>query len=110
MLHERTSHPQKVNGRTGEKEMNQPPDEMCERILYILHRGLVEIRHLAPTGNYAQIRDLTEALELLPVHLHRWSNMSCQEIEKLLATYQSKNKGHCYEYVKFLGEYDLPTF
>ncbi len=52
--------------------MNEPPEDTRLRLLFILHRGLVEIRLLAGANRSQQAFDLADALELIPGMLKDW--------------------------------------
>jgi hypothetical protein len=52
--------------------MNEPPEDIKLRLLFILHRGLVEARLLAGADRSKQVFDLADALELIPGMLKDW--------------------------------------
>jgi len=45
--------------------MKEPPEDTKLRLLFILHRGLVEVRLLAGGNKTKQVFDLADALELI---------------------------------------------
>jgi hypothetical protein len=88
--------------------MNQIPDDLAKRLLYILHRGLIEIRNLALAQGQEQIADLADALEILPGFFERWQDSHLEMIRFVLRTYQGKYPGGAYDYLANLDRYPPP--
>ena len=84
--------------------------DMEKRLIFVLHRGLVEARLLAISQQTEQLHDLADALEPIPGHLFRWRRENLDAISKNLHTYQEKYCGKCFEYVAFLEQYPVPEF
>jgi hypothetical protein len=70
--------------------MNPPSDDIGLRLLFILHRGFVEVRLLAGAGKNNQVFDLADALELIPGMLKNWHDEDFEQVLLLLKTYQDK--------------------
>lgn len=88
--------------------MNELKHDLENRVLFILHWGLVEARNLALCGKHQQISDLADALETLPSELHEWKQDSLESIRFNLKTYQEKYRGESYDYLKYLEREDPP--
>jgi hypothetical protein len=88
--------------------MNQLPAPLSRRLLFILHRGLVEMRNLAFAQGNEQIAELADALEILPSLIDRWEEEHLQLIRSFLETYQKKFPGTGYDYLGYLEKYEIP--
>jgi hypothetical protein len=64
--------------------------ELAERLLRILHLGLVEARKLALRDHHPQLSDLADALETLPTEMSDWKDDSLEAIRFNLRTYDDK--------------------
>ncbi len=78
------------------------------RLLYILHRGLTEIRNLALASGQEQIADLADALEILPGMIENWNDDHAEMARFVLRAYQNKYPGRAYDYVGQLDRQDTP--
>jgi hypothetical protein len=78
------------------------------QLLYILHRGLTEIRNLALASGQEQIADLADALEILPGMIENWNNDQSEMAHFVLQAYQSKYPSRAYDYVGQLERQDVP--
>ncbi|MBA4388268.1 MAG: hypothetical protein C0404_09830 [Verrucomicrobia bacterium] len=74
------------------------------RLLFILHRGLVEIRLLAGACRNKQVSDLADALELIPGLLKDWHDGDMEQVRSLLKTYQDKYPVGGFDFLARLGE------
>jgi hypothetical protein len=73
------------------------------KLLYILHRGLVELRNLALARESAQrLVDLSDTLEVLPSLMDQWEDGHLDLIRRLLADYQAKYSGSTFDYLSIL--------
>ena len=90
--------------------MNEPPDEIKLRLLFILHRGFVEARLLAGAGKTKQVFDLSDTLELIPGMLQNWQDGDWQTVRTLLKTYQEKYPIGRFDYMAHLSDQDVPPF
>jgi hypothetical protein len=72
------------------------------RLLYILHRGLVEARLLAQTKQYDQLFDLADALEPLPGYMDRWEDQHLESIRFNLKTYKEEHPCSSFDYLRYL--------
>jgi hypothetical protein len=88
--------------------MNQLPPALARRLLYILHRGLVQTRNLALSHGDKQIADLADTLELLPSLMDRWEDEHLPLIRSILETYQKEFPGGGYDYLQYLEQCDPP--
>ena len=82
--------------------------DLKRRVLYVLHRGLVETRLLALAKKYQQLFDLADALEQLPGYLNDWHDEHLESIRFNLRVYQDKYPGESFDYLAHLEEYDPP--
>jgi hypothetical protein len=85
-----------------------PPPDLQHRLLFILHRGLVEIRFLGLGGHAAQAAELADALELLPGWIDRWEDMHLAALRFNLETYTRKYP-HSFEFLRRIEEFDVPA-
>jgi hypothetical protein len=88
--------------------MNAPVD-LQRRLLFILHRGLVEARLLAQAGKHQQVFDLADALEPLPGWLESWKDEYLGAIRANLETYAAQHPD-AFRYLDFIDKYDPPAF
>jgi hypothetical protein len=88
--------------------MGQIPPDLARRLLYILHRGLIEVRNLALAAEQEQIADLADALEILPGMIDRWNDDSLTMARFVLETYQRKYPGGGYDHLATLEQYPPP--
>ena len=82
--------------------------DLGRRLLFILHRGLVQTRNLALAGHNEQIADLADALEILPGLLDRWDEKDYETVRFVLRNYQDKYPGSSYDFLASLEQYAPP--
>jgi hypothetical protein len=82
---------------------------MERRLLFILHRGLVEARLLAQAGKQQQVFDLADALEPLPGWMASWKDEYLEEVRSNLEAYTTKYPD-AFSYLDFLDKYEPPAF
>jgi hypothetical protein len=87
--------------------MNQIPPDLAKRLLFILHRGLTEVRNLAGQGQ-EQIVDLADALEILPGIIDHWQDDHLDLIRFVLRTYEDKYPTRAYDHLAYLEKYEPP--
>lgn len=80
---------------------------VARRLLFILHRGLVEVRKLAAAGESRQLFDLADALETLPGFLDDWREEHLESIRFNLRTYQDRYPG-AFDYLAHLDREEPP--
>ncbi len=90
--------------------MNEPTDDIKLRLLYILHRGLVEIRLLAGANRGQQAFDLADALELITGMLKDWHDGDMEKARSLLKTYHDKYPTGGFDFLARLGDKPLLDF
>ena len=83
--------------------------DLQRRLLFILHRGLVESRLLAQGGNQQQVFDLADALEPLPGWLASWKDEYLDAVRENLETYAAKYP-NAFRYLDFIDKYEPPPF
>ena len=83
--------------------------DLKRRLLYVLHRGLVEARLLALSKKEQQLFDLADALEPLPGYLDNWRDEHLDSIRFNLQTYQHKYAGESFDYLGHLEQYEPPN-
>jgi hypothetical protein len=76
--------------------------ELAERLLRILHLGLVEARNLALRDHHPQLSDLADALETLPTEMSDWKDDSLEAIRFNLRTYEEKYRDNSLDLLKHL--------
>ena len=81
--------------------------ELHRRLLFILHRGLVEARLLAQSQKHEQLFDLTDALEPLPSYIDNWEDNHIGAIRFNLEKYRKKYPSPSFDYMRYL-ETDPP--
>lgn len=92
----------------GEAGLITAPPDLTGRILYILYRGLTEIRNLGYGGRSEQIAELADALELLPGMLVRWDDKSLEMLQFVLSDYERKYPVGRYDYTPYLDKWPVP--
>jgi hypothetical protein len=85
------------------------PNDLHRRLLFILHRGLVEARLLAQAGKQQQVFDLADALEALPGWMAAWSDDHLDDVRTDLRAYAAKYPD-AFAYLDFIDRYDPPRF
>lgn len=88
--------------------MNQTPQDIRKRLIYILHLGFVEARNLALGQRHEQIHDLADALELLPRFVDNCNEEDLELIRFVLKTYQEKYPDSPFDYLARFERYDPP--
>jgi hypothetical protein len=88
--------------------MNTTEQELRKRLLYILHRGFVEVRNLALAAGQEQIADLADVMEYLPRFVDKCTEEDLQIIRDELKKYHDKYRSG-YDYPAHLDEYDAPA-
>ena len=88
--------------------MNAMSHDLTRRLLFILYRGLTEVRNLALGKDNEQISDLADALEILPSLMDRWEDDHLELVRFVLKTYQDKYPGGSFDYLAALDKYPPP--
>ena len=88
--------------------MNKPSDDLTRRLLYILHRGFVQVRNLALAEGNTQIAELADAMEIIPTLMDRWDEEHLELIRFALKTYEDKYPGGTYNHVADLTTHEVP--
>jgi hypothetical protein len=83
-------------------------EELQRRLLFIVHRGLVEARLLAQARNCAQIFDLTDALEPIPGYMTDWEDSHLESIRFNLKKYRDAYPSASFDYLRYLEVDPLP--
>lgn len=73
--------------------MNMPPNDITLRLLYILHIGLSDLRHIQSDEDAALRFDLADALENIPGFMVDWNANKVTEIEAQLVFFEKKYTG-----------------
>ena len=94
-------------GRLPFGAMAAPPN-IEHRLLFILHRGLVEARLPAQAGKIQQLHDLADALEPLPGWIASWKDEHLDAARSALATYAARNPD-ALGYVDYIDTYEPPA-
>jgi hypothetical protein len=82
-------------------------ETMRRRILFILHRGLVDIRNLAGTAGCAQqIHDLADALEIIPKCIDRCTDEDIELVRFVVDDFQKKYPHGRFDYLSYLESDD----
>lgn len=76
--------------------------ELQRRLLFVLHRGLLEARLLSKEGSGEQIFDLTDALEQIPGYLDSWEPAHLESIRFNLKTYAKRHPQSTFNYLRYL--------
>jgi hypothetical protein len=88
--------------------MNQVPENLSWRLLYILHFGLTELRKLALAEGQVQSADLADALEILPRYVQHCDPEDLELLRFVLKNYEDKYPGRSFDYLAHLEQYDPP--
>ena len=84
--------------------MREPTDEIKLCVLFLLHRGLVEIRLLTGENKSRQAFDLADSLEVIPGMLKNWHEGAFNQIRLLFDTYQKKYPGEGFDFLSRLDD------
>jgi hypothetical protein len=84
--------------------MIEPPSEIKLRLLFVLHRGLVEVRLLSAAGKADQVFDLADALELIPGMIKNWKDGDLDRVRDLSRVYQSKYPTGGFDFIARLDD------
>jgi len=76
--------------------------EIQRRLLFILHRGLVEARLLAQSKKDKQLFNLADALESLPSYMAKWDDKHLEIIRFNLSRYREKYPSASFDYIRYL--------
>jgi hypothetical protein len=76
--------------------------ELKRRLLFILHRGLVEARLHAQAKKHQQLFDLADALEPIPGYIDRREEQHLKAVRFNLKTYQEKHPDSSFDYLRHL--------
>jgi hypothetical protein len=68
------------------------PTDVHRRLLFILHRCLVEVRLLAQAGKQQQVFDLADALEPLPGWIAAWKTEYLDAVRSNLTRYAKNTR------------------
>jgi len=90
--------------------MIEPSNTIKAKLLFILHRGLVEVRLLTAANKTQQIFDLADALEPIPAMMKDWHENDLSKVRSLLVQYQSKYVGCGFDFVSRLETDPPPSF
>jgi hypothetical protein len=82
--------------------------ELERRLLFILHRGLVEARLLAMGQKNDVLFDLADALEPVPAYMSRWEDGYLESIRFNLRTYREKHPSPSFDYIRHLDIDPVP--
>ncbi|MBX9680476.1 MAG: hypothetical protein K2X38_17085 [Gemmataceae bacterium] len=66
------------------------PEGIHQKLCYLLHRSLVEIRMLAWKGESAHIADLADTFEFVPSLLTQWRPEGYETVREAIALHQKK--------------------
>lgn len=84
--------------------MKTMPHDLTNRLLFILHRGLTEIRNLALGAGNQQIADLADALEILPQLALHCTQEDMDLIRFVLQDYQNRYPESVYGHSDYLEQ------
>jgi hypothetical protein len=82
--------------------------ERQRRLLFILHRGLVEARLLAQGKKIDQLFDLADALEIIPGYTDRWEDRNLEDVRFVLKNYRDKYPSPSFDYLRYLDVEPVP--
>ena len=82
--------------------------ERQRRLLFILHRGLVESRLLAQGNKVEQLFDLADALEIIPGHVDQWDDRNLDAVRFSLKNYRDKYPSPSFDYLRYLDIDPVP--
>jgi hypothetical protein len=83
--------------------MDTTQEVMFQKLLMILHRGFVQSRNLALDRNCAQLSELADTFEIVPVLMTKWKDEDLGFIRTILENYQSKYPGTGFDYLAILN-------
>jgi len=84
-------------------------NDLQRRLLFILHRGLVDLRLLAQGKKHQQAFDLADALEPLPGWMASWKDAHLDLLREHLDAYAQKYPD-AFMYRDYLDKYDPGAF
>ena len=84
-------------------------NDLQRRLLFILHRGLVELRLLAHSKSQQQAFDLADALEPLPGWMVEWTAEHLNSLREQLEGYARKYPD-AFGYKDYLDKYEPGRF
>ena len=87
--------------------MTAPPAEVQRRLLFLLHRALVEARLLAQAGETRQLFDLADTFEWVPARMSRWGAGDLDQLRHELGRYCSAYPT-AFRYVDYVDRFELP--
>ena len=76
--------------------------ELQRRLLFIIHRGLVEARLLAQAKKHEQLFELTDTLEPVPGYMDNWDERHLELIRFNLQKYRDKYPSPSFDYFRYL--------
>jgi hypothetical protein len=82
--------------------------ERQRRLLFILHRGLVEARLLAQGKKMDQLFDLADTLEIIPGFADRWEDRNIEAVRFALKNYRDKYPSLSFDYLRYLDVDPVP--
>jgi hypothetical protein len=88
--------------------MVSPQNDTQRRLLFVLHRGLVEARQLSLARKTEQLFELTDALEPIPGCVIEDGATRLDEIRSNLRAYEQRYQGLCFEYTPYLADWPAP--
>jgi hypothetical protein len=89
--------------------MKTPNEQLLRSLLYVLHRGLSDVRYISRAGRTEQAFDLADALENVPGYIIDWTDDKLPLVVEQLRKYQEKyNEMSWFDYTKYLSEGEAP--
>ncbi len=82
--------------------------KMLRRMLFVLHRGLVEARLIAQRDACTQLFDLMDALDPLPGYLNEWTDENLDYIRSNLVAYTDKYGRGSFDYPAYIDQHEPP--
>jgi len=76
--------------------------QLQRRLLFILHRGLVEARMLSQSNKAKQVLELADALESVPSYMNSWEESYMQVVRFNLSGYRQKYPDATFDYTQYL--------
>jgi hypothetical protein len=89
--------------------MTESAVDTSKRLLFVLHRGLIEIRSLALREGNEQVAELADALEILPKFIEARSDDELELVRFALKNYQDKHPGGAFDYVAHVDKFEPPA-
>lgn len=83
-------------------------EELRRRLLFILHRALVEARLLAQANKHEQLMALADTMEPIPGHLQDLERCDLEGIRFSLRTYRTKFPSPSFDYLRYLDVDPVP--